>query len=182
VVMSSRLFGARGRRGRSGLRSSRRGFEWEPLSVIGSGVTSTKTAAEILTAAEIDELSQSATLVRIRGSLVIIANTVAASYAVWFGIAFVPATVTATEMPDPLADGNWNGWLWHGSVPLLSAAAVGTDTRASTTESARILIDNRGKRRLQEQTHLMFATGKVGAVTSFTFHAAMRLGIQTARR
>jgi len=182
MVMGSRSLSRRRASGGRFSRGSRRGFEWEPVSVIGTGVTAITSAAEILTAAEIDELSQSATLVRLRGMLLANFNTVGSNAALWFGIALVPATVTAIEMPNALADGNWNGWLWHQSIPFITAAAIGTDTRDSTQASCRVLIDNRGKRRLQEQTHLMFVSSKVGAVSSFTFHASMRIGIQLARR
>jgi len=178
------------RRGRRGVRrfgGSRRGFEWENLSVLGAAITATPTSTEIMTAAEIDEMSQSATFVRIRGMMTCQIN-VSGNTVVWFGICLLPTTVVAGSpgvgVPNPAGDGNWNGWLWHQGVPLVaSSAPPSTDVRDVSTSAARFMIDNRGKRRLQEDTHLLFVVGSTTVTPpSFSFDVAFRFGIQLARR
>ncbi|WP_141081785.1 hypothetical protein [Campylobacter concisus] len=92
------------------------------------------------------------TLVRLRGNLTLGFGEVpaagnAARVAVGVGVTTAEAfAIGATAIPSPLADAEWDGWLWHTFAPLV--ALTNAIEQSEGTSAVRIDVDSRAMRKL----------------------------------
>ena len=116
-------------------------------SVLGTGVQ--------LSAA--DEV----TVVRTRGSILLwleAATTAGDGFqgALGIGLVTTPAfDIGVTAVPTPLAEEDWDGWLWHqffhlhAGGPIAAAVSADTDMVNSTTAAVRFEIDSKAMRKFE---------------------------------
>jgi len=171
----------------------RKSFEWEPIAVFSTGISPNNVAqAQIIAPVEVDEMGE-ATVLRIRGELVVemVSGVPADVQAFWWGISVQPAETATTgasvatgsrTFPSPFSDGNWHGWLAHGSIPFFGRNVVET---ADVVASRRFMIDSKGMRRIHEGEQLVWgieAVTAAGTPRSMQYMVTLRMLLKLASR
>ena len=128
------------------------------------------------------QFSTSGTLVRVRGYLHVVLNSVSAIGAGFkgasgLGMVSVDAfTAGATAVPGPLSDLDWPGWLWHSFWDVRGVTATIADGVNAKTVSQYIEIDSKAMRKfhsglilmgMHETTEQTTATAEYQADTRF---------------
>jgi len=96
--------------------------------------------------------------------------------AVGIGIATEEAfTVGGTpSLPSPLADANWDGWLWHSFTANLMGFST-TEVGQSVMEAGRIEIDSKAMRKFEDGM-VVFGSVELGVETGV---AVVRVAAET---
>ena len=137
--------------------------------------------ASIIWSTGIGITDDAATIVRMRGSIVLTLQTVTAitdhmRIGVGIGIVTTQAfNAGAASVPMPLAEQEWDGWMWHQYVHLQPVSAVegGVDAVLSVV---RLEIDSKAMRKMNNDERMYGAleTEETGTVAA-TFAADTRV-------
>ena len=141
------------RRGFSRGHPSRRQTAWE-LGPGGDSVTAISTTSSTILGAGSAAVIDGLTIVRIRGNLSILCDSVSAIQdgyhgAVGIGVVTSDAfAVGVTAVPNPLADANWDGWMYHRFFDVHAiSATIGEGVNAQALV-AQIEVDTKAMRKL----------------------------------
>lgn len=105
------------------------------------------------------------TLIRTRGELLVNASPSGGGQVLSaaVGIAKVnayAASIGATAIPGPWTDANWDGWLWHQFVTMVSTAGAATNAEGSMV--ARYEIDSKAARKWDFTEESLVIIAEVG--------------------
>jgi len=160
------------RLGRPFQTTSRRQTTWE-LGPGGNTVSTITDSLSTILGAGVSPTNDGLTIVRLRGSLqaYLTAGTINVGMhcAIGAGIVSNDAfAVGVTAMPDPIADVEWKGWLYHRFFDVHSA---GTFDQTDPNVSIRFEIDSKAMRKLGFNETLFFVveTVEAGAASMAVF-------------
>lgn len=136
----------------------------------------------------INILQDGLTLVRTRGQIKLwleAATAAANGYIGAFGICRVStqaATIGSTAVPGPIAEDDWDGWLFYEHIQCVAPAALNSgvasdlDQLAPVTATQVITIDSKAMRKVKENDALLgiFELTEVGTAT-LRFAGGMRM-------
>jgi len=133
----------------------RRRFEWVGAAQAGASLippTTMTTTAVIIDNAQISGMTEP-TLKRVHGCLVIEGGQLATTVGAFGGVVALGIQVMAgasiANPETPWTHLRSGRWLWHQMVPLFTLDNP-TDLNAPTTASARVMIDAKAQRRIDE--------------------------------
>ena len=164
---------------RAVVRSPRRGMFWEGA---GNVLTPTTGASLVFTCVGETTLENvpNPTLIRIRGEVLVYLTAVGASGAQALAsmgmIIQSKAAIAAgvASMPSPFTDIG-SDWLWHYQVPLALRGSIGADNEALGAHVARIYIDNKSMRKVEQNQALVFIVENVVLTSTVTFQLSAGL-------
>ena len=167
------------RRGFSRARSSTKRLTDWALGPGGEANTTAITSTTTIVGAGVTPVGGKFTIIRTRGEFTAALSTAAAGangFACALGIAVVTLTafgIGSTAVPSPLDEADWDGWLYHRFFSLLTTGVIDggamadTDATNPTTVAARIEIDSKAMRKIDE-TEIVTAilgTTEIGTAT-----------------
>ena len=110
------------------------------------------------------------TIVRIRGDLTLVLDTVSAALSGFAGAVGIGIVTTAAftagvgSIPTPITEEDWDGWMWHTYFTLRSVTATVADGANAVTNVLRVPIDTKAMRK---QTSDMTLFGAIEASNEF---------------
>ena len=171
------------------VRTVRRKTSWSPgpLTVIG-GQSISATGKVAATTAQ-TFLTDGTTMVRLRGEMLFYMKNATAlddGLEGAVGIAKVSSQSVAigvTATPGPLAQEDWDGWLWHRYVHLnaagpivQSAVSIATDGINAISAALRVEIDGKAMRKFAENDSIvMISEWTINGTASIRWHARSRM-------
>ncbi len=172
---------------RSPARTARRGFrpatDWDSARMGGSLLASAECDVFVLGGVE-DLLENPHTWMRVRGNLNWSTDNATqgtfqqAYLGAGIGVA-PPEAIAAGQVPCPVSDASWDGWLWHSVVP----ATLGS-TRLRVNEAPEPEIDSRAMRRLEDNLpYIAFEViTDAGVAVNFLYQVFLRFLLKPAGR
>ena len=154
---------------RSRVGSARRQTSWSPGPVGALSITGNSINLIALGSAAVQD---GLTLVRVRGEM-LLGLTVTGLLLDGFrqvaaGLCIVSENafgVGVTAVPDPIADINWDGWLWYWTGAVFAANTVPSGNLG--TEAVRVVIDNKAMRK-QKNTDVLVAVVGTASIDGTT--------------
>ncbi len=150
-------------------RRSRRSTDWG-AGVVGSEIIQTSSGKSLGTFG--GSFTEPSTLVRIRGdflAFIRVSDTIGEGARYAFGIAIVTDQAFAAgiaSIPGPLAEDDWDGWLFHRYGSLFTPLAAQADGAAAGSTWHRWEIDSKAMRKVDDDN--MTLIGMVESVFSGT--------------
>ena len=170
---------SRSRFPRTNVESIRRRTDWAEGANGTTGAISTSSTVLFQNAAQ--SLSDGQTVIRTRGELLaylMASDVVGGGFQCGFGICKVTqnaAGVGITAVPHPLADVDWDGWMYYTQFNLRNCfAGAFTEVRSGIPGVVRIPIDSKAMRKLDADDNIVGVFETVETVT-----ATMRAFLET---
>ena len=160
-------------RGSSHGRSGTRDTSWSvgpqgstgAISVVGTAMFPTNAVADVA----------DKTLIRTRGELLLVLNAADSGIAGFnqlaFGMCIVSqnaAGIGVTAVPDPIADIAWEGWFVYWTGALVGGSGTEADFVGGIGATARIVIDSKAMRKLNETDVVVGVLGIAQEVATAT--------------
>ena len=152
-----------------GQRGPRRKTAWQQgPEAVGFSLTATGSALWGATGASMAS-GREVTLVRTRGQAHIVMDawdSVGAGFRGALGIAMATPEAIAvgiTAVKTPLADVDWDGWLWHSMFDVRAITAAESEATNATSVHQRIEIDSKAMRKISDEMVLFGAVEVVEA-------------------
>ncbi len=145
---------------------TRRKTGWEE-GVGGQAVLTRTASGAIFVGSALSVLFDGLTLVRVRGMIELTLQSVSAAgdgFAGAFGIAVTSldaVTAGVASVPQPVADMDWDGWLWHQFIFLHATSATLSETNPNRIN---IPIDSKAMRKIgvNDAIYLMVELTEIG--------------------
>ena len=143
-----------------------------------AGTVSLSAAGAAVFGSGTQNLEDGETAIRIRGELNVALTTSTSSLDGFSecaaGLCVVTenaAGVGVTAVPSPITDIAWDGWMWFWTGSMWSP--IGTETGASGTDSARIVIDSKAMRKWKNTDVIVGVFAVTSEVGTFVVQAVM---------
>ena len=152
----------RGFRGSSLIRAPKRQVSWG-VGPNASDILANTTQSQVWTNGVQLVAESEVTIVRIRGSLQLIQTSQTAvgdgvNGAIGIGLASAPAFAAGIgSLPTPLAEEDWQGWMWHQYFQMRAITATESDGSNAQAVNLRMDIDSKAMRKFGTETVLFGA-------------------------
>jgi len=152
--------------------SSRRAKAWAIGPGASTSTSFTSTTAAILGSGAVLATESKVTILRVRGMItvrLITATSIGDGFHFAIGLGIVSSDafgVGVTAVPNPIADAQWDGWMWHqfGDVHQITGAEA--DGSNAVSNIMRIPVDTKAMRKFGDNETLMFNMEVVEVGTS----------------